>query len=89
MANKTTITIETDSLLTLRGRTSKRAWCPMCAAEVDVAALEDIGVVSNLDRAALAEWLNSGDLHRLQTADGSEVICLNSLLALVRKSITS
>ena len=89
MANKTTITIETDSLLILRGRTSRQAWCPQCAAEVETAALEDIGVVSNLDRAAVAEWLNAGDLHRLPSADGSQVICLNSLLARVRKTITS
>ena len=64
MAKQTTITIETDSLLILRGRSSTRAWCPLCAAEVEMIALEDTGVISNLERPALEEWLNSGELHR-------------------------
>jgi hypothetical protein len=48
-------------------------------------ALENAGVISNLDRRALEEWLNSGNLHRSQAADGSVLICLNSLLARVQK----
>jgi hypothetical protein len=31
-------------------------------------------------------WLNSGELHRPQAADGSTLICLNSLLAYVQKT---
>jgi hypothetical protein len=52
-------------------------------------ALEDIGVISNLDRHALEEWLNSGQLHRSQAIDGSTLICLNSLLARVQNTKTS
>jgi hypothetical protein len=81
MAKQTKITIETDSLLILRSRNSVRAWCPRCAAEVEMIALENAGVISNLDRPALEEWLNSGNLHLSQAADGSVLICLNSLLA--------
>ena len=44
-------------------------------------ALEDAGVISSLERRALEEWLNSGELHRSQAADGSAVVCLDSLLA--------
>jgi hypothetical protein len=77
----TRITIETDSLLILHGRSSDRVWCRHCQAEVGAIALENVGVISNLERAALEEWLNSGKLHRLQTGDGSTLICLNSLLA--------
>ena len=89
MAKQTRITIETESLLILRGRNSRRAWCSRCAAEVEMIALEDMGVISNLERPELEEWLNSGELHRLQTAEGSTLICLNSLLARVQKTITS
>ena len=85
MAKQTRITIETDSLLILRGRSSLRAWCPRCAAEADVIALEDVGVISNLQRPALEEWLNSEELHRSRATDGSTLICLNSLLARVQK----
>jgi hypothetical protein len=88
MAKQTTITIEKVSLLILRGQSSRGAWCPICAAEGDMIALENAGVISNLDRRALEQWLNSGDLHRSQTADGSALICLNSLLARVQKTKT-
>jgi hypothetical protein len=49
-----------------------------------VIALEKTGVISNLGRIALEEWLNSGELHSSQAADGSTLICLTSLLALVQ-----
>jgi hypothetical protein len=53
---------------------------------VEVIALEEMGVLSNLERPELEEWLNSGELHRLQVADGSALTCLNSLLARVQKT---
>jgi len=40
------------------------------------------------NQAALEEWMNSGELHRSQTPDGSTLICLNSLLAWVQKTET-
>ena len=89
MAKQTRITIETDSLLILRGRNSRRTWCPKCKAEREMIALENLGVISNLDRRALEEWLNSGELHRVETADGSAMICLNSLLARVQNTKAS
>jgi hypothetical protein len=89
MAKQTKITIETDSLLILRGRSSVRAWCPRCAAEVEMIAMKEVGVISNLNPHALEEWLHSGELHRLQAPDGTALTCLNSLLARVQKTITS
>lgn len=49
-------------------------------------ALENVGVVSNLERPALEAWMNSEELHRSQAADGSVLICLNSLLARVQNT---
>lgn len=86
MAKQTRITIETDSLLILRSRNSKRAWCPLCGAEAEMVSSESIGVITNLDCSELEEWLNSGVLHRSQCANGSAQICLNSLLARVLKT---
>jgi len=88
MAKQMKITVETESLLILRSRNSRREWCPLCAAEVEMIALEDTGVISNLERPALEEWLNSAELHRSQAADGSTLICLNSLLARVQNTKT-
>ena len=59
MVKQTKITIATDSLLVLRGRNSRPAWCPRCAAQGEMIALENTGVISNLERPALEEWLNS------------------------------
>jgi hypothetical protein len=86
MSKHTKITIETSSLMILRGRNSRRTWCPVCQAKGEVIALEEVGIISNLERSALEEWLNSGELHRLEAADGLTLICLNSLLAYVRKT---
>lgn len=85
MGKQIHITIETDSLLIVRGRNSKRAWCSQCAAESEMIDLKETGIVSNLDKLALEEWLNSGELHRSQATDGSAVICLNSLLQHVQQ----
>ena len=89
MTKQTKITIESDSLLILRGRSSTRAWCPLCGTDAEMVAVENIGVISNLDRTALEEWLNSGELHRSQGTDGSVQVCLNSLLARVQNSKAS
>jgi hypothetical protein len=89
MAKLTKITIESDSLLILQGRSSTRSWCQQCRADAEMIALENVGVVSNLDRAALEEWLNSGELHRSQGTDGTSQICLNSLLARVQNTKAS
>jgi hypothetical protein len=86
MAKQTTITIETSSLLILQGRISRHAWCPQCAAEGDMIAVENTGAISNLDQRALERWLTSGELHRTNGPDGSSVICLKSLLACLQNT---
>jgi hypothetical protein len=88
MTKQTKITIQEDSLLYLRGQNSTRAWCPVCNAESEMVALENLHVISNLDRYSLEEWINSSELHRLQGDDGSPLICLNSLLARIRHTTT-
>lgn len=89
MAKRTKITIESESLLILRSRSSSRAWCPQCGAEAEMIAWQEVGVISNLDRPAMEQWLNSGELHRSQASDGSARVCLNSLLARVQKTKAS
>ena len=86
MAKQTTITVETSSLFILQGRISRRAWCPQCAAEEDMIAVENAGAISNLDQRALERWLKSGELHRTNAPDGSSVICLNSLMACLQNT---
>ena len=86
MARRTRIRIESDSLLVLRGRTSLRAWCPQCGAEVEMIPLNDVGVVSNLPAVEVQAWMESADLHHAQTAEGATLICLNSMLKRTHRS---
>jgi hypothetical protein len=80
MAKHVKITVETDSLLFLRGRTPLRAWCPQCGAEGEMIPLDDLGVVSNLLPAEVQAWMESEALHHTAAADGAPLICLNSML---------
>jgi hypothetical protein len=86
MAKHTRITIETDSLLVLRGRKALRAWCPQCGAEAEMIPLNDVGVVSNLPPVEVQAWMESPDLHHTKTAGGAALICLNSMLKRVRRT---
>lgn len=86
MAKRTRIRIETDSLLVLRGRKSLRAWCSQCGAEAEMIPLNGVGVVSNLPPAEVQAWMESPDLHHTKTADGTALICLNSMLRRVRRT---
>jgi hypothetical protein len=86
MAKHTKITIETDSLLVLRGRKALRAWCPQCTARSEMIPLEGIGVISNLSPAEVEIWLESEAIHRSQATDGTPLICLNSLLKRVHNA---
>ena len=85
MAKQTKITIETESVLVLRGRSSVRAWCPECRAVGDMIVLADIGVISNLAPSEVKAWLESETIHRSETSDGAQLICVNSLLKRAQK----
>ena len=86
MGRRTKITIETDSLLVLRGRKPLRAWCPECGAEVEMIPLEGVGVISNLTQPEVKAWMESEELHRTLASDGAALICLNSMLKRLHKA---
>ena len=83
MPKQTHITIETDSLLILKGGVSLRAWCGHCGAEADFIPIAGVGIVSNLAAPEIRAWMESEDLHEAVAADGSPLICFNSLLKLL------
>ena len=85
MPKETKITIETDSLLILRGRTLLRAWCPNCGSLVEMIPLDGVGVISNLTPSEVEEWIQTEDLHHATAADGAPLICLNSMLKRIQK----
>jgi hypothetical protein len=78
MTRKTTITIETSSLLILQERNARGAWCPVCGANVEMVE------VSSQEMPALDPWLRSRHVHRSETPEGVALLCLNSLLQLAQ-----
>ena len=86
MTRQTKITIETDSLLVLRGRSSLRAWCSKCGSEVEMIPLDGGGLISNLPPPEVEAWIQSEDLHHSRAADGAPLICLNSMIKRVYKA---
>jgi hypothetical protein len=84
MSKQTTITIETRSLLVLRSRNAKPAWCPVCGAQVETILLENANLLTE-HAPAIAQWLDSGEVHRVESAEGSSLICVDSLLARAQK----
>jgi hypothetical protein len=87
VAKQTRIIIETHSLLIVQSRHSRRGWCRLCGAEEEMIVLANLDAIPNLERPVLEAWLNSADLHRSLADDGSNLICLNSLLARAKDKI--
>jgi len=89
MARQTRITIETESLMVLKGGSSLRGWCSRCQAESELIPVETVGVISNLTAGAVETWIESEELHHSRSADGSPLICLKSLLKRVQRTTTA
>jgi hypothetical protein len=49
--------------------------------------LNDVGVVSNLPSAEVQAWMESPDMHHTTTADGVPLICLNSMLKRIQRTV--
>jgi hypothetical protein len=86
VTKRTTITVATESLLVLRSRGAQRVWCSRCGAEVEIIA-PGIPLTSPLLRD-VRQLLESGQLHQFEAAGCSARLCLNLLLAFVRKTKT-
>jgi hypothetical protein len=84
VTKRTTITVATESLLVLRARGAQRVWCSRCGAEVEMIASGTPLTSPNL--RDVRQLLESGQLHQFDAACGSARLCLNSLLAFVRKT---
>ena len=84
MAKQMTITIETNSLVVLRARSTGKAWCARCSAEGELFRLR-----RGSTPAGVEQLFRSGDVHLDQAPDGSTLICLNSLMALLKNQLKS
>ena len=74
------ITIETDQVTVIRRRHSTRTWCGECGSEVDVVRIEEAGVLIGMTQPVLRDYAKAQRWHLCEAADGSLLICLDSLL---------
>jgi hypothetical protein len=78
-------------MLTIRRRGCNRLWCQQCGREVDMVMLKEAEALSGMTQPALSQPLTTqpmlpgcrGDSrgwHWSEAADGSPLVCLESLL---------
>jgi hypothetical protein len=92
---RTEITVETDRVLIIRKSNSTRVWCAECGREVDMVDLNEVGAIAGTLPPGMAQRLPGESLstkpmlsgcgerpgwHWSQAADGSTLVCLESLL---------
>ena len=76
------ITVETDRVWVIRGQQSRFTRCPGCD---DQARMIDVARAAELVRESqrqIFRWIETGQLHFLETPGVPLLVCLNSLLAL-------
>ena len=87
---RTEITLETDRIWIIRKAHSRRAWCAECGREMDMVGLKEAQMLSGMTQPTLSQPQTtqpmllgcggSGGWHWSQAADGSPLVCLESLL---------
>lgn len=77
---KTRITIETHTMMILRRRHFRRAWCQECAREVDVVGMEETGMLTGMTQRAFRDCAQTRGWHLSEAGDGTLLVCLESLL---------
>jgi len=64
----------------MRRRGAARRWCPECGCYVDVVDLVQAEVVTGATRPRAGDCVEEKKWHSFQGADGTLLVCLDSLL---------
>jgi hypothetical protein len=75
-----TITIETERTLIIKRRSSTRCWCPECGREADMVEHAQAALLTGVAQSRQCGFAPEEKWHMVETADGSPLICLESLL---------
>jgi hypothetical protein len=76
----TEIIIEKDEAVVVRHvRRQVFAWCAKCAAEVRMCTPYEAAATARITTRTVYRWVEAGRVHYTETADGSLLVCLNSL----------
>jgi hypothetical protein len=79
VTQKTEITVQTDQIVIIRRRRSRRVWCQQCGREVDAVAVHEATSFAGAEQLALPGNPESA-WHVCIGDDGETLICLDSLL---------
>jgi hypothetical protein len=84
---RTEITLETDRIWIIRKLHSRRAWCAECGREVDMVRLKEAEALRGIAQPLITTEPmlpggrgDSRGCHWSQAADGSPLVCLESVL---------
>ncbi len=81
---RTVITVQTERQLLIRGgRGSGRAWCPACAADVEVLSLTEAVAWAGVSPGIIYHWVREGNVHCAKQGAAQPWICVNSLTATI------
>jgi hypothetical protein len=78
-SKRTKITIEANTVLTVRRLRSSRGWCQECAREVDLLNLDEASALAGMTHPAFRECVEIRKWHFSESSDGALLICLDSL----------
>jgi hypothetical protein len=74
------ITVETERLVIVHRRyRALQGWCARCDSEVEMVTLVEAALIAGVSPGVIRRMAEAGAIHSGFTAEGEEVICLNSL----------
>ena len=74
------ITIETERIMMIWQRSCNRRWCSECFRVVEMVGFAQAATLTGVPQAKLGECARVQNWHVIEAADGSPMICLDSLL---------
>ncbi len=77
---RTEITVETDRVLIVRRRHSRRAWCRTCGRDVDMVGIADAALLTGMTESMVLENAAARKWHLSEARDRPPLVCLDSLL---------
>ena len=76
----TEIAFETEETVVLKTRRILRLWCDACSADVVMARPETAATLAGVRPREIYRRVESGALHFRESADGTLLVCLGSLV---------
>jgi excisionase family DNA binding protein len=77
---RTEITIETDRVVVIRGRRrSGHAYCERCDKLVEMVTVDEAASFAGVSSRSIFRWVEDGELHFIETANGHLLVCLDSI----------